>query len=332
MFLGCPDDWTGKRSALTSAATRVICSRNIPYQHESREPRFVRVSIYLRLLAYRFALNQCVFNSAHPLSAAATAATSADDLSNDTDSDRYAEQFGDEDCSGPEHGGSTTKEGDKAGRDAEAGLNASVPLSVSHVTLPLHPPPLLPLQQLPPGPHPSSMRPSCVAPFITSTTARPPLSYPSFRASRWSCPSASTRPANGPPVTCCRRCPGQHSLTLPAPPLHHPRIVDRTRLPLSQRPFRFEHLRQRPAKNWELLGPSPREQGRSFRRRRSVFTAAHATRSALRELPRPSHQSSATGTSRQKVLAQVLPPHTRATYVCNACSSRSRAGAAAVHA
>jgi hypothetical protein len=29
----------------------------------------------------------------------------------------------------------------------------------------------------------------------------------------------------------------------------------------------------------------------------------------LRELPRPSHQSSAIGTARQKVIAQVLPPY-----------------------
>ena len=76
--------------------------------------------------------------------------------------------------------------------------------------------------------------------------------------------------------------------------------------------IRFEHLRQRQAKSWELMGPSPREQGmRNVTPRAAAFasSASDFTLQALRELPRPGNDNSAAGSLRHKAIAQVLPPY-----------------------
>jgi hypothetical protein len=82
--------------------------------------------------------------------------------------------------------------------------------------------------------------------------------------------------------------------------------------------LRFEHLRQRQAKNWELMGPSPRELGGQIflvhaPQPSSAYLAATFASDlffqALRDLPRPNNNTSATGSLRHKAIAQVLPPY-----------------------
>lgn len=84
--------------------------------------------------------------------------------------------------------------------------------------------------------------------------------------------------------------------------------------------FRFEHLRPKHATNWELSGPSPRDQGddfcagvqcaAAFHVQHDVcVVASHVWHAALRDLPRPGFEKSAAGSLRHKSIAQVLPPY-----------------------
>ena len=73
--------------------------------------------------------------------------------------------------------------------------------------------------------------------------------------------------------------------------------------------FRFEHLRPKHGTNWELSGPSPRDQGDDVCVGVQPAAASHVRHAALRDLPRPGFEKSAAGSLRHKAIAQVLPPY-----------------------